>query len=335
MILVTGGTGLLGSHLLYNLLQTEQSIKALYRNEDKLEQVKKVFSYYSSDSNSLFEKIEWIKGDVLDIPSLENAFKNVTRVYHSAAIVAFDRGSDKLMNKVNIEGTANIVNLSLSNKIEKICHVSSIATISKPIDGSEATEEDYWNPDAINSGYAISKNGAEMEVWRGIEEGLNAVIVNPSIIIGPGFWDTSSGKLFATVKNGIKFYTDGGSGFIGVNDVAKAMIELMNSEIVNNRFILNSENLSYRYVFSSIATNLNIKPPSIKASKWMLSLAWKLDVLKVTLFGSKQRLNKDSAKSSMSTSKFKNEKITKVLDHSFEPIDKVIKEVSQIFVKEN
>ena len=335
MILVTGGTGLLGSHLLYNLLQTEQNVKALYRNDDKLEKVKTVFSYYSDDSDLLFNKIEWVKGDVLDIPSLENAFKNVTKVYHSAAIVAFDRGSDKQMNKVNIEGTANIVNLCLSNNVEKLCHVSSIATIAKPIDDSEATEEDYWNPDATNSGYAISKNGAEMEVWRGIEEGLTAIIVNPSIIIGPGFWDNSSGKLFATVKNGIKFYTDGGSGFVGVSDVVKAMTLLMNSETVNNRFILNSENLSYREVLSSIATNLNIKPPSIRAKKWMLSLAWKLDVLKVILFGSKQRLNKDSAKSAMSRSKFSSDKMKNTFYFSFEPINEVIKNVSEIFIKEN
>ncbi|MCK5907198.1 MAG: SDR family oxidoreductase [Flavobacteriales bacterium] len=332
MILVTGGTGLLGSHLLYHLLQTEQSIKALYRNEEKLKQVKSVFSYYSDNSELLFEKIEWVKGDVLNLPSLDNAFKNITTVYHSAAIVAFDRGSDKLMNKVNIEGTANIVNLCLSNNVQKLCHVSSIATISKPIDGSEATEDDYWNPDALNSGYAISKNGAEMEVWRGIEEGLDAVIVNPSIIIGPGFWNNSSGKLFTTVNNGIKFYTDGGTGFVGVNDVSRAMIQLMKSDIVNERFIINAENLPYKKIFSTIALSLGLKPPTIRTKKWMLSLAWRLDVLKVVLFGAKQRLNKDSARSSRTTSKFSNKKIKKALEFSFKPIDEIIEDTSKLFI---
>ena len=332
MILVTGGTGLLGSHLLYHLLQTEQSIKALYRNEEKLKQVKSVFSYYSDNSELLFEKIEWVKGDVLNLPSLDNAFKNITTVYHSAAIVAFDRGSDKLMNKVNIEGTANIVNLCLSNNVQKLCHVSSIATISKPIDGSEATEDDYWNPDALNSGYAISKNGAEMEVWRGIEEGLDSVIVNPSIIIGPGFWNNSSGKLFTTVNNGIKFYTDGGTGFVGVNDVSRAMIQLMKSDIVNERFIINAENLPYKKIFSTIALSLGLKPPTIRTKKWMLSLAWRLDVLKVVLFGAKQRLNKDSARSSRTTSKFSNKKIKKALEFSFKPIDEIIEDTSKLFI---
>ena len=334
MILVTGGTGLLGSHLLYHLLQTEQRVKALYRNKEKFEQVKSVFAYYTKNHTELFEKVEWVKGDILDLPSLEIAFNNVSKVYHSAAIVSFDKRGEKLMNEVNIDGTANVVNLCLSNNIQKLCHVSSIATLSKPLDESEATEEDYWNPDAVNSGYGISKNGAEMEVWRGIEEGLNAVIVNPSIIIGPGFWNTSSGELFTTVNKGMKFYTNGGSGFVGVNDVARTMILLMDSGVVNERFVINSENISYKKVFSSIAQNINIQPPTIHAKKWMLSIAWKLDVVKSILFGAKQRLTKDSAKSAITTSKFSNKKIIETLDFSFEPIDKVIKEVSEKYLSE-
>ncbi len=334
MILVTGGTGLLGSHLLYFLLKKDNKIKALYRNDKKLEQVKSVFAYYSNNSTHLFDRIEWVKGDILDLPSLENALKGVSKVYHLAAIVAFDRKSESRMKKVNIEGTANIVNLCLNNEVEKICHASSIATISKTIDGSEATEDDYWNPDAENSGYAISKNGAEMEVWRGVEEGLNSVIVNPSIIIGPGFWNSSSGKLFSSVKNGMKFFTNGGSGFVGVHDVAKAMIQLMESDVSNERYILNSENLSYRKVFSEIATNLNVDPPKFEAKGWMLSLAWRLDVLKSYLFGSAQRLNSDSARSAKFTSSFNNDKVKSQLNIEFEPIDKVINKVSTIYLSE-
>ena len=334
MILVTGSTGLLGSHLLYHLSKTESNIRALYRNEDKKQHVRTIFSYYTVDSDELFDKIEWMKGDILDIPFLSSAFDNIRTVYHTAAIVSFARSGEKEMKRVNIEGTANIVNLCNHYNVHKLCHVSSIASLSKPIDGSEITEEDYWNPDAENSGYGISKNGAEMEVWRGIEEGLNAVIVNPSIIIGPGFWDTSSGKLFTTVKNGMRFYTNGGSGFVGVNDVAEKMILLMNSDVRKERFILNSENLPFKNVFSSIALSLNLKPPHIKASKWMLSLAWKLDVLKSVLFGVAQRLNKDSARSAMTTSTFSNKKIKEEINVSFKNIEDVIKEVSEIYLKE-
>jgi len=334
MILVTGSTGLLGSHLLYHLVQTEQRVKALFRDEKKRDSVKKIFSYYSDKYNELFDKIIWVKGDVNDIPSLDVAFEGVSKIYHSAAIVAFDRGSENLMNKVNIEGTANVVNLCLSNNIEKLCHVSSIATISKPIGRAESSEEDYWNPDAKNSGYGIFKNGSEMEVWRGIEEGLSAVIVNPSIIIGPGFWSASSGKLFSTVSNGMKFYTRGGSGFVGVNDVAKTMILLMNSDVENERFIVNSENLPYRKVFSEIAENLNLKAPSIEAKKWMLSLAWRIDELKSALFGFTQRLNEDSARSAMSKREFSNTKIVQQLNYSFQPIESVIADVAKIFIDE-
>lgn len=332
MILVTGGTGLLGSHLLYHLSKKEHAVKALYRSDKKIEQVKSVFAYYDDNHEELFAKIEWLKGDILDLPFLERIFVNVTKVYHAAAIVDFDRRGEKLMNEVNIVGTANIVNLCLANKISKLCHVSSIATLSKPLDGSEATEEDYWNPDAVNSGYAISKNGAEMEVWRGIEEGLKSVIVNPSIVIGPGFWDTSSGKLFSSVNNGMKFFTKGGSGFVGVNDVARAMITLMDSDVENERFILNSENLSYKIVFSLIALGLNVKVPTIEARKWMLALAWRLDIAKTFIFRSKQRLNEDSARSALTTSKYSNNKIKETFEFSFEPIDEVIKKVSDLYL---
>jgi len=331
MILVTGGTGLLGSHLLYHLSKTEDDIKALYRDKDKLELVKTVFSYYSDNYNSLFNKIEWVKGDILDIPFLEDVFNNISIVYHVAAIVDFDRRNEKQMNRVNIEGTANIVNLCLANNIDKLCHVSSIATLSKPLDKSEATEEDYWNPDAVNSGYGISKNGAEMEVWRGVEEGLSVIIVNSSIIIGPGFWNTSSGKLFTTVKNGMRFFTSGSSGFVGVNDVANAMIMLMKSDVKNERFIINSENITYKEVFTLIANNLNVTPPTMHAKGWMLSIAWRLDVLKSMLLGTKQKLNKDSARSAVSKNSYSNSRITATLQMSFTPIEDVIKLSASLF----
>lgn len=334
MILVTGGTGLLGSHLLFQLSKSHENIRAIYRNKEKLNKVKEIFSYYSDSYEDLFNKIEWVEADILNIPLLDNVFVNVSKVYHSAAMVAFDRQNEKLMNKINIEGTANIVNMCLTNNVDKLCHVSSIATISKPIGGKMADEEDFWNPDAVNSGYSISKNGAEMEVWRGIEEGLNAVIVNPSIIIGPGFWDSSSGKLFSTVKNGMKFYTKGGSGFVGVTDVVDSMIYLMESDISNQRYIVNSENLSYKNVFSSIALNLKLKPPTIEAKKWMLSIAWRLDVFKSRIFGLPQRLNKDSAKSSLTTTKFDNSKIGKELSYPFKKIDLVIEDVVKMFLAE-
>ena len=328
MILVTGGTGLLGSHLLFHLLKSNDRIRAIYREEKSLIRVREVFSYYCSNSEELFNKIDWVKADILDIPSLNSAFENILYVYHSAAMVSFDSRKDEKMKDVNIIGTANIVNLCLAHNVEKLCHVSSISTLSTPIDRSTISENDYWNPEVRNSGYAISKNGAEMEVWRGVEEGLNAVIVNPSIIIGPGFWETSSGKFFSMIRKGMKFYTGGSSGFVGVDDVSIFMIKLMNSGLSGNRYILNSENLSYKDLFKEIASNLGVKPPSIKAKKWMLYSIWILDTIKSKIFRTEQRLNKDSLLSSLNDKSYSNNKICEALEVSFKPMSIVIKETS-------
>ena len=333
MILVTGATGLLGTHLLYQLLQTENTVRAIYRDKSKLDKVKSVFSYYSDEYMHLYNRIEWVEAEILDIPSLCAAFNGIDRVYHSAAVVAFDSQSEKLMNKINIEGSANIVNMCLDHNV-RLCHVSSIATLGSPLSDIEINEGELWNPDFDNSGYAISKNGAEMEVWRGIEEGLNAVIVNPSIILGPGFWDSGSGKLFSTVKNGMKFYTKGITGFVGVYDVCIIMCALMNSDISAQRFIINASNLSYREVFTSIANNLSVKAPSIKASRLMLNIAWRLESLRSFVFGGEKKLSKYSARSSMNIRKFSNKKISKKLSYEFESIDKVILNISSIYLKE-
>ncbi|MEN8138682.1 MAG: NAD-dependent epimerase/dehydratase family protein [Bacteroidota bacterium] len=335
MILVTGATGLLGAHLLYHLLQTEDKVKALYRGKSKLQTVKNVFSYYCDKPQQLFDKVEWVEAEILDVPSLEEAFVGVTKVYHVAAVIAFDTESEKLMNKVNIEGTANVVNMCLNNSIEKLCHVSSVATLGKTLNGAEITEDNQWNPDADNSGYAISKNGAEMEVWRGVEEGLNSVIVNPSIILGPGFWNSGTGNFFPMVKKGMKFYTEGMSGFVGVNDVAKIMIALMNSKVKHQRFIVSSGNLRYKDIFTSIADNLQVSPPKFKAMKWMLSIAWRADLLKSIVFGTEHKLSKYSARSSVNTNRFNNGKIKEELSFSFQKMEDVIKEVSTIFRKEH
>jgi len=197
MILVTGGTGLVGAHLLYQLALTNDKIRAIHRKNSNLKAVENVFSYYTNDYKKQFKKIEWIEADIIDVSSLEKAFKNITYVYHCAAIVSFDKKDYQQMRKVNIEGTANIVNFSLAHNIQKFCFVSSIATIEKkahlPSSQREETtqlidETDEWNTETNNYGYAITKYGAEMEVWRATQEGLDVVIVNPGVILGSGFW---------------------------------------------------------------------------------------------------------------------------------------------------
>ena len=237
MILVTGGTGLVGAHLLLHLTEFEEKVSAIYRNESKIELTKKLFS--EANKSSFFDKIVWIEADILDIPSLEKAFVGVDFVYHCAALITFDPNDEDKLRKTNIEGTANIVNLCIDFKVKKLCHVSSIAALGdlKEHD-KEITEETEWNPEVFHSDYAISKHGAEMEVWRGFQEGLDVVIVNPGVIFGSMIWKDGSGAFFTKIKKGFPFYSKGSTGYIGVNDVVKTMVLLMKSDISGERFAL-------------------------------------------------------------------------------------------------
>jgi nucleoside-diphosphate-sugar epimerase len=207
MILVTGGTGLVGAHLLYQLVKDNEKIRAIYRSKERIEKVKEVFSLYDSDI-SLCSKIEWFKADITDVPSMVPAFIGVKKVYHCAAFISFNSKDYREMRKVNIHGTAIIVNLSVDANVQKICFVSSIATIGNSLREVLLTEENEWNPQEDNSGYSITKFGAEMEVWRASQEGIDVVIVNPGIILGAGFWASGSGKIFTQIFNGFKYYTE-------------------------------------------------------------------------------------------------------------------------------
>lgn len=336
MILVTGGTGLVGSHLLFQLLKSNMAIRAIYRREKTLKRVKHVFSYFSDDAETLFNKIEWIEADINNIPQLQAAFKSITHVYHCAAFVSFEPDKYRLLRKINIEGTANIVNLCLSHKVEKMCYVSSIATIGHQSNPEKLIDEHTeWNPEDDNNVYAITKYGAELEVWRGTQEGLDAVIVNPGIIIGAGYWNGgSSGNMFKRMHNGMSYYTTGVTGFVDVWDVVNAMQWLMTSTIKNEGFILVAESLSFKTVQTKIAEALEVKPPTKEAKPWILGIAWRLDWLNQKLFGKRRSLSKQAAKSTIRISKYDNTKLKNALDFEFKPINTSIDEVSQLFQKD-
>ncbi len=326
MILVTGGTGLVGSHLLYSLTKENDTIKAIYRSEEKLEKVKNVFSFYTDDFLALFNKIQWIKADITDVPSLYNVFDvSITHVYHCAAIVSFDRKDYYKMRKTNIEGTANIVNFCIEYNIKKLCHVSSIATLGDAIGGKMVSEENEWNDQEANHGYAITKYGAEMEVWRASQENVDMVIVNPGVILGAGFFNEGSGKMFTQVYNGFKFYTEGVTGFVGVGDVVKTMISLMKSDTKNERFVLVSENKSFKDILCLIADAFNKKQPSIKIGGFITAVFWRLAWLLSKITGKEPLLTKNSAKSAHQKEFYTSEKIEKQLHFDFEKMDTVIK----------
>ena len=326
MILVTGGTGLVGAHLLLHLVENDDSIRAIYRKVDTLEKTKSLFKLYQKEH--LFPKIEWIKADVIDVSSLVFAFKNIDYVYHCAGLISYNPDDEDLLRKVNIEGTANIVNFCIEFQIKKLCHVSSISALgSLAPNEKQITEETEWNPEIEHSDYAISKYGAEMEIWRGQQEGLNVVIVNPGVIFGAGFWNQGSGLFFTKIKKGFPFYTNGSTAYVGVTDVVKIMIQLMKSNIVGERFTVVAENVTFKEVIFSIAENLNASKPKIEAKPWMTSIVWRLDWFISMVFRTKRKLSKYSANSLHSSDFISNEKIKNALNFEFQSIDSVIKEV--------
>lgn len=334
MILVTGGTGLVGSHLLYYLCIKHDRIRATYRSKQKIDAVKHVFSYYSEETDQLFSKIEWIEATLNDIPRLTEAFNNVTHVYHCAALVSFDPNEYFKLRTVNINGTANIVNLCVSHNVEKLCYVSSIAAVGPGEQEKEINEDTAWNPEADHSVYAITKYGAEMEVWRGTQEGVDAVILNPGIVIGPGFWRSSSGSLFNTINKGLKYYTKGITGYVDIHDVVKCMILAMESSIINERYILISENLSFKTFAEKVAVQLGVEPPKKEAKNWLLQIAWRLDWLKYLFKRKRRKLTKNTAKSITSKRIFNNDKVRAQLNFDFISIDESIEQTSRLFLKD-
>lgn len=333
MVLVTGGTGLVGAHLLYQLISSGVHVRALKRNSSNIEKTRFVFAFYGKDALNSFEKIEWVDGDLLDYDSLCVATKGIKFVYHTGALVSFNPSLKDEMMEVNEAGTANLVNVCLEKQIEKFCFVSSIATLGNSKNGETIDEFSYWQGGKDHSAYSISKFRAEMEVWRATKEGLNAVIVNPSVIVGPGDWRQGSPKIIKTVHNGLKFYTPGGTGFVDVRDVVNGMVQLMNSELENERFILNGANISYQYFFTKVAEALKTKAPSIKANKRLIGLAWRFEKIRNKLFGTEPLITKDSARTSLKTTKYSGKFIQDKLNFSYTPIEKTISDTASYFIK--
>lgn len=324
MIFVTGGTGMVGAHLLYELTSAGEKVKALKRKTSNLQQVLKTFTYYSETPEELFNKIEWVDGDILDYFSLEKLLANVTQIFHCAAIVSFQTTDRSRMISNNVEGTANLVNAAIANGIKKICHVSSIAALGHLEDGGLITEETNWVPSKKVSGYSESKFFSEAEIWRGIEEGLDAVIVNPSIIFGPANWESGSAKMFKSIWDGMKFYTKGITGFVDVKDVTKAMIQLMDvsnfEKCKNQRYILNSENVSYQSIFNQIAEVLEKPKPTIFASGFLLGIVWRVATIASRITGKPSLITKDSVSGSNEINNFDGSKITRNLEFYYKPI---------------
>ncbi len=330
MILVTGGTGLVGSYLLYELTRKGHKVKALLRPGNKPYQTHKLFNCFSSENEHLINQVEWVEGDVLDPFSLNQAMQGVDYVYHCAAVISFNPRELKQMIAVNVEGTANVVNACLENGIKKLCHVSSIASLGQAEKGEMIDENAKWKTSRTNSGYAISKYGGEREVWRGIEEGLNAVIVNPSIIVGAGCHPKATNQLFHSIKNFIPFYTAGINGYVDVRDVVNAMILLMESTITGERFVLNSENLSLGEFFTIAADILGKPHPRIALNGKLLGvIAW-LDEMRGRLTASRPLLTRENVRAALAKSYYSADKFKSAFEFTFIPIHSSLREAFHI-----
>lgn len=338
MIFVTGCTGLLGSHLVAELLSRQRdrdsyrTMKLLCRDKSNLSLLNKVIERYGF--TSIPDNIEFVNGDILDYDILEKNLKDVDEVYHCAAVVSFDSNDAKILRSVNIDGVRNIVNAALECGVKKFCHVSSIAALGRALEGETIDEESPWTHSKNNSAYSNSKHAGEMEVWRGIAEGLNATIVNPSLILGAGRWDSGSCELFNTIAKGFPFYTTGVNGFVDVKDVVRAMISLMENNKFGQRYCLNGALISYQNLFNMMAKHFKVKAPHIKVGKTLSEVAWRVFWLIGKIKGKKPLITKETARTSTRMYSYSSEKIKKELGFQFTDIEDSVREICMEYVKE-
>ncbi|AEA44185.1 NAD-dependent epimerase/dehydratase family protein [Fluviicola taffensis] len=314
MILVTGSTGLLGSHVVVELLHKGYEVRAMYRDPIRKEVVFRLIEfYYPSEKETLLQKLKWFQGNVLDLVDVQNSLIGVSKVVHCAALVSFHRRDFNSLFKVNRRGTANMVNFALDSNVNQFVHVSSTAAIgsdSQYKDGLKR-ESNLWNPNDEVSGYSLSKFSAEKEVWRASEEGLPVSVVNPSVMFGPGSWEESSLQIFRTLNKGLSYYTKGSNSFVDVRDVTKLILKLIETEKTGHRYLVTGSNLSFKQLFDQICKQLQVKAPSKLAGPFLTTLAWRLSGILGRIQGTRPTITKESARSSHSDSKFSNEKLLK------------------------
>ena len=331
MILVTGGTGLLGSHLLLELVRQHEEVVAVRRSTSDLEEVKRVFSWYTGEADELFRRIDWVEIDLLNGAEVERVMIDIDRVYHCAGMVSFHAADRREIIRFNVGSTANMVNACLAAGVDKLLHVSSSSAIGQPPEGIPATEELIRAQTPAGSAYAVSKFRSEMEVWRGMEEGLNAVIVNPAIILGPGFWDRGSSVMFPRVDRGLRFATPGITGYVDVRDVVTAMVRLMNSPIIGERYIVSAGDYSFRQIFEMIAGALG-KPRNMKpVSPAFLKFLCRLDAF-AGLFTGTRRITREHVNSAFSEHRFSSRKLQEATGMEFTPVEEAIAHVAGIYL---
>jgi nucleoside-diphosphate-sugar epimerase len=323
-ILVTGGTGFLGSYIIKELVEKNYTVRAIRRNS-------KLPSYIPA---AIFTKVEWVDADILDVVSLEEAMDGMDTVIHAAGIVSFGTKDRKKMYHVNVEGTANVVNMALGKNISRFVHISSVASLGRTANGGKVNEEKKWEESKVNTHYAKSKYKGELEVWRGISEGLNGIILNPSTIIGYGDWNNSSCAIFKKIYGGFNWYTSGINGFVDVEDAARATVALMESNISEQRYIVNGDNWYFKKLQDAIAISMNKKKPSQATTPFLLNVAWRIEKFKAFFTGKRPLLTRDSARVAQSKTYFENNKLLAALPgFTFTPLEQSIGEAAKKYLE--
>ncbi|MEM6380485.1 MAG: NAD-dependent epimerase/dehydratase family protein [Bacteroidota bacterium] len=320
-VLVTGGTGLVGAYLLrYLVEQGYQNIRAIFREGSD-----------RSRTETINTKIEWLECDILDVVGLEEATQSVDQIYHCAAMISFNQKDRKEMMEVNVTGTANLVNVALYNGVRRFLQVSSVAAIARTKPGQTLKESDKWERSPYNTQYGLSKYLAEQEAWRGFAEGLEMVVVNPSIILGVHQWNSGPARFFPLLARGFSFYPAGGSGFVDVRDVVFFMVKLMESQQNGERFILNAQTLSYQSFFQKIANSIGAKIPRMRIAPTMQQIAWRLAWVQQVLTGKPSLITKETAAQSSRTYYYDASKSTSILDFAYRDLDKTIAEIGAFY----
>ena len=310
MVFITGVNGLVGSFVAREFLRHGHAVRALRRPDSDLGLLQDIAG-----------QIEWIEGDILDVPLLAQAIRPGDIVVHSAAIVSYAPARQREMFRTNVEGTANLVNVCLEKNVKKFCFVSSVAALGRGKDSVEINENGQWQESSLNAGYAKTKHLAELEVWRAAAEGLRAVAVNPSVVLGPGDLRRSSTQLFGYALAERKFYPAGSVNYVDARDVASAVFLLANSEITGERFILNAGTVSYRDLLAQIARRFGKRPPPWLARPWMAQVAWRMEKLKTLFTRHEPLITRETARLSQSHYVFRNDKIKKELGFTFRTLD--------------
>lgn len=334
-IIVTGGTGMLGSHLLLQLVKNGHSVKALKRKESNTDYTREIFNNYLHNADDCFARIHWMDVDLLDFYALAEAIGDDAIVYHCAGMVSFHRKDKALLELNNVKVTENMVNVCLEKKARKLLYVSSIAALGRATNNELVTEQTYWQPSKKNSFYSYTKFAAEREVWRASAEGLPVIVVYPSVILGVGDWTKGSPALFNTMFKGLKFFTHGINGYVAATDVAEASVRLMESEIINDNFILSAENLSYKQLFEMMTKGLGVKAPAIHARRWMSKVGCYVLWLVEKITGKRSLITFETATTAHQEYQYDNSKICNGLHFKFTAVGDTIDDICKIFLQQH